>query len=390
MIQTVLSNAQHPEYGQATISFPIPKAEYDHVVEMLERLEIGDAVQRDCRVDDITSAFSILNRLEKMSINVDELDYLAKRLDSFDTQEKAQFQAMAMKLGTFDMTDFINLTFCCQAATVITDFSDLEKIGRNHLITINGGAISTEALEQADNKMTALSLILNKSGTVTPYGVVYDNGMRLERVYDGQHFPEYRYDETLMTLKVPILQEHGDSTVSVWLYLPASNRQIDRALQRSGIQGIDASYEIVGSTLPPKTAELAEHSFGNIKELNKMCEAISALDHGNRWKLDAVVDMAQPENAAQTTHLVENLDLFDFISGIRTPEDYGKFMIQQSGQYDYDEHLDEFYDYGRYAQQHIEQENGMFTEQGYLAYHGTLNLDKLMMDEPSEQEWQMT
>jgi hypothetical protein len=43
---------------------------------------------------------------------------------------------MAVKLETFDMTDFINLTFCCQEATVITDFSDLEKIGRNHLIRI--------------------------------------------------------------------------------------------------------------------------------------------------------------------------------------------------------------------------------------------------------------
>jgi hypothetical protein len=358
-------------------------------METLERMEIGDAVQRDCRVDEITSDFPILKRLEKVAINVDELDYLAKRLDSFDTRESAQFQAMAVKLGTFDMTDFINLTFCCQQATVITDFSDLEKIGRNHLMTVNGGAISPEELDQADNKMTALSLILHHAGTVTPYGVVYDNGMRLERFYDGQHFPEYRYDETLMTLEVPILQEHDDSMVSAWLYLPASNRQIDRALQRIGIQDIDASYEIVESMLPPRTAELAAHSFHSIKELNKMCEAISALDRGEHWKLDAVIEMAQPENTAQITYLAENLDLFDFISGIRTPEDYGKFMIQQSGHYDYDENLEEFYDYGRYAQQRIEQENGIFTEQGYLVYHGTLSLDELMMDEPTEQEFGM-
>jgi hypothetical protein len=71
MIQTVLSNAQHPEYGQATISFPISKAEYDHVVEMLEQLEIGDAVQRDCRVDEITGSFPILKRLGKVAINVE-------------------------------------------------------------------------------------------------------------------------------------------------------------------------------------------------------------------------------------------------------------------------------------------------------------------------------
>ena len=34
-----------------------PQAEYDHVMEMLEQLEIGDAIQRDCRVDEIASDF---------------------------------------------------------------------------------------------------------------------------------------------------------------------------------------------------------------------------------------------------------------------------------------------------------------------------------------------
>lgn len=29
MIQAVLSNADHPEYGVATIPFPIPKEQYD-------------------------------------------------------------------------------------------------------------------------------------------------------------------------------------------------------------------------------------------------------------------------------------------------------------------------------------------------------------------------
>ena len=34
--------------------------------------------------------------------------------------------------------------------------------------------------------------------------------------------------------------------------------------------------------------------------------------------------------------------------------------------------LDEFYDYGKYGRQHLEQSQGMFTEQGYISYHGIL------------------
>ena len=32
VLQAVLSNAQHPEYGQATIPFPIPNQNYDSTI----------------------------------------------------------------------------------------------------------------------------------------------------------------------------------------------------------------------------------------------------------------------------------------------------------------------------------------------------------------------
>ena len=37
-----------------------------------------------------SSSFLILKRLEKVAVNVDELDYLAKRLDSSDINEAAK------------------------------------------------------------------------------------------------------------------------------------------------------------------------------------------------------------------------------------------------------------------------------------------------------------
>lgn len=170
MLQLILSNSKHPEYGQATIPLPLAQDQYEDCIELLEKLEIGDVMERDCKVEEIQGGLPILKRLEKVAINIDELDYLVKRLDSFDSIEEAQFQAMAVKLGTFDMTDLINLTFCCQQATVITDFSDLDTVGRHHIMSINGGCAPSE-LAQTDLRMTALKLILSKEGTVTPYGV---------------------------------------------------------------------------------------------------------------------------------------------------------------------------------------------------------------------------
>ena len=136
MIQAVLGNPHHPEYGVATIPFPIPHDQYAHCMELLEALEIGDAVKADCQVEEIDSFYSVLKRMEMLTVNV-ELNYLAKRLDSFDTGEAAQFQAVAHKLELFELKDLINLTFCCQQATVITDFSDLSAVGRNHYMNLH-------------------------------------------------------------------------------------------------------------------------------------------------------------------------------------------------------------------------------------------------------------
>ena len=132
MIRAVLGNPNHPEYGVATIPFPIPHDQYAHCMELLGALEIGDAVKADCKVEKINSFYTVLKRVEMLTVNAEELNYLAKRLDSFDTGEAAQFQAMAHKLELFELKDLINLTFCCQQATVITDFSDLDAVGRDH------------------------------------------------------------------------------------------------------------------------------------------------------------------------------------------------------------------------------------------------------------------
>ena len=183
MIQAVLGNPHHPEYGVATIPFPIPRDQYTYCMDLLEALEIGDAVKADCKVEEVDSFFSVLKRTEMLTVNVEELNYLAKRLDSFDTGEAAQFQAMAHKLELFELKDLINLTFCCQQATVITDFSDLAAVGRDHYMNLHGGSASVDELNALDGKKTARQLIESGSGTVTPYGVVYDNGMKLEQVY---------------------------------------------------------------------------------------------------------------------------------------------------------------------------------------------------------------
>ena len=381
MIQAVLGNPHHPEYGVATIPFPIPRDQHAHCMELLEALEIGDAVKADCKVEKIDSFYTVLKRTEMLTVNVEELNYLAKRLDSFDTGEAAQFQAMAHKLELFELKDLINLTFCCQQATVISDFSDLAAIGRDHYMNLHGGSASVDELNTLDVKETARRLIESGSGTITPYGVVYDNGMKLEPLYNGRQFPEYLYDNSGMGLKIVPAENQAPEL----LWLPASEQQIRRTLLRTGWQDPDhADYTIDVFLLQKEVGEILDEKRDSLDSLNAMCGAIAKLDQKDRAKLEAVIIFAEPENAGEICRLAENLDQFDFIPGVHTPKEYGKYMIQESGRFGYDDHLDAFYDYEGYGQHRIQQENGRFSAYGYVSYFGVMALEELMSEDPAE------
>ena len=379
MIQAVLSNPSHPEYGVATIPFPIPHDQYAHCMELLEALEIGDAVKADCKEEEVDSFFSVLKRTEMLTVNVEELNYLAKRLDSFDTGEAAQFQAMAHKLELFELKDLINLTFCCQQATVITDFSDLAAIGRDHYMNLHGGSASVDELNKLDGEETARQLIESGSGTITPYGVIYDNGMKLEQIYDGRFFPFYYYEPNAITVAVTSKAEPEDTEHITWLYLPMVQEEIDRALQRAGITDpADIRLRLEDTQLPDEADVLLDMEQESLADLNALAQATDALSSDDMEKLGAVVMLAKPQNVEQIKNLAENLDLFDFAPGAHTPVEYGKYMIQQSGRFEYDENLDEFYDYEKYGLQRMGEEDGMFTDRGYIAYKGDISLAEIM------------
>ena len=182
IMNAVVSSKAHPEYGQTTIPLPIPDNQYDSIIDLLEAMNIGSPTAPDCRVDG--------------------LDYLAKRLDSFSKGENEKFEAMASKLSLSDIKDLINLTFCCQQATVITDFSKLEQAGKDHALAINGGSMPLEEFRKVDGLSVALDLLQSGAGTITPYGVVYDNGMKLEPCYNGGPFPMYGYGAPQIALEL--------------------------------------------------------------------------------------------------------------------------------------------------------------------------------------------
>ena len=129
---------------------------------------------------------------------------------------------------------------------------------------------------------------------------------------------------------------------------------------------------------PNEVDVLLDMEYETLSDLNELAEATDGLSKADMEKLGAVVMLAKPKSAAQIKNLAESLDLFDFAPGVHTPQDYGKYMIRQSGRFEYDENLDAFYDYEKYGTERMNEEDGMFTDRGYIAYKGYISMEEVM------------
>lgn len=122
VLKAVLSSAQHPEYGQITVPFPIPDEKYDRMIELLEPLEIGDALRQDCRVDELDSFYTVLNRLVGSLVNFDELDYMYLK-DRADSEGRCwpAIRTIALELGLSRSTVKRALDDLCRAGLLQKD-----------------------------------------------------------------------------------------------------------------------------------------------------------------------------------------------------------------------------------------------------------------------------
>ena len=123
---------------------------------------------------------------------------------------------------------------------------------------------------------------------------------------------------------------------------------------------------------------MIQMEYETLSDLNELAEAADGLSKADMEKLGAVVMLAKPKFAAQIKNLAESLDLFDFAPDAHSPAEYGKYMIRQSGHFDYDENLDAFYDYEKYGTERMNEEDGMFTDRGYIAYKGYTSMEEVM------------
>lgn len=385
MFKASLENNNSPELGTVTVEFPIPEDQYEETIRALEKIKIGTTLDKDCCVADLRSTdCPALRRMINRMANVDELDWLGKQLESFDRYELLQFNAAAERFNLSSVGEMIDLSRSSREITVISDFNDLENVGKRQHLTLLTTGVPEEQGALVGTE-TAQRLIAGQPGHVTQYGVVYDNGMKLEQAYDGRHLPQSWWAENcLIELEIGA-QGETDKKKFEWVQLPTSQIKLERAMLRAGIPSCgEMQILFSGSRFSDEVDCALDFEQESLFELNRLCQTCANFQDADFEKLGAVCQMAKPACAANIRQLAENLDQCDFAPDAHTPEELGKYMIRRSGRYEYDEKLKDFYNYGDYGVEKMLREGGEFVDRGYVSYHGALTLEELMRDDPAE------
>ena len=134
----------------------------------------------DCYVDGL---YSKLGEYE----NLDELNYLASKLDEMSESEYAQFQA-GMEMGDHcgSLQEIINLTENLDCYEVYPNIHDYDDLGRYYIEELEVMQVPEHLQNYIDYEAYGRDVAMDENGSFTDQGYVRDTGDRFCEYYDGE------------------------------------------------------------------------------------------------------------------------------------------------------------------------------------------------------------
>lgn len=341
-------------------------AEEEKLQEICNDLEIRMTTATNCFIENVADK-KLGRLLNNKYCNIDELNYLLKRMDGFNKDELATFYAAALAENEERVSELINLTFNTHRYCLVSDFEDLEKAGRD-LYLSKKIVVSQNELDEFNGEAYAMSVLRNNTAyTVTPYGVLFLNRNAHMQVYNGMQFPQYEWKESILTVE---LKSNGESE---YVYLPCSDIEIKKALIRLDVSDIkDCGIDYDNHCIPKKILDIIapdEFSMIELENLNNFAKHYKGMGK-ETWRFDKLVSYVNPCTNGELLELAESMHEFELFDGIKNAEGYGKYLVCESGNFEYDQSLEKYIDFKGYGEDKLACVNSAFTKMGCIIYHG--------------------
>lgn len=374
-----------------------------------EEHEIRDAFQR-ARITspDTYHEFSIyeceaipalpFRRLDSPSL--DELNYLAKRLDSLNEEERLVLQAVSpkiLKVGEDELVspkDLINMTYGLDEVSIISNVGNTQQLGQfvieNNLHT-DVEAVPDDSVYLLDRTRIGQLQQQNDGGVFIDGKYIVTAEYELPEVYDGKNLPienptswfAFKMDVT----RPPVGDDLGEvEAVAETLTLPVDRAEADELAKRLGMERIeDCVYLGFKSSIPQIDAD----KFGDMHDfdqLNNLSEMMLEMSPSDQVKFKAVLSAEEPEKIEQILDIARSLDQYEFAPMVEDEAHFFKSYLLR--------HLDEKIDpkwldsllVRNEGTELLERVGGTLTDYGVISSRGGSLYDPVPRSEPTESE----
>ncbi len=377
MIKIRIRNADH----EIDVRFPISES------ELLAKLTEIHAVEHENAVQSVyvTEVYwpEEFSALKNWYVNLDELNYLARRMESFDTLEYDQFLIGISKLDSKEVKDLINLTFNLNRFTLCQDVSSYGKIGRAYVLNTEG---SVPAYDEDDPKYAAIGKELIDRGLaqITAKGLlIYNPFEKLTEVYDGQAFPEYYYESTLASAEVSY---NGRTEL---LLLPGEELAIKKALARLGAPSDqDCEMQFCLNNGDDNGWERRIEGIIRSEGLYAANKLLRSLDTGDMdWdKLTAAVDFVDVKSAANIAVIAEHLEEIGFLPNAKDESEVAHFLVDNMDEHGMNIEMEDYFDFSGFGEHFAEEHDGQFVNGGFVYFDSDRPLDEFLEELESDGE----
>ena len=162
----------------------------------------------------------------------------------------------------------------------------------------------------------------------------------------------------------------------VWLDLPTTTEQVQAALRQIGISSDNPQGLFISGYFAEEEKRFAiPYNMvlaSSVDELNFLASRLETLSTGERAELNAALQTPQSElsSIGRITDFPENVDYYVHLPDVHGPAQLGDYYLNRSGMVDMPDEWKGGIDTAQFGRYVAQQEQGVFTEYGYLVKSG--------------------
>lgn len=300
-----------------------------------EDCEIRDALQKSRAVfrQDGYQDISILNcnllpRLSDVRLDsptLDELNFLAKRLDGLNEEERLVLQAVAPRVildhpegELVSVKDLINMTYDLDTVMIASNVGNDEQLGEfvieNDLHEDVAG-VPEQSLYLLDKKQIGRLQRENDGGVFVNGFYVVAGDYEMPEVYDGKSLPHEEASRwfafRLEVAEAPVNSADETAGSAEWISLPTTKEKADETARQHHEACIeDCVYYGFESSVPQITSEM----FGDMADfdtLNTLAQHMAKLSPSDQVKFKAVLSAHPPKDVQVALDTAKQLDRYE-------------------------------------------------------------------------------